>query len=156
VTLSLPLVAPVDGALGGLVAEPDLNDELQGACVLVIEDDALVRSALVGLLMAWGIKVFEASALSGALAIVADGVQPDLLISDYRLQAGDNGIEAVRQLRAALQQSLPAFLMSGDTDPELMAQAQAQGLTLLHKPVRPAKLRSLLRRLLKPQQSIGA
>jgi signal transduction histidine kinase/CheY-like chemotaxis protein len=151
VTLSLPLVAPVDGALGGLVAEPDLNDELQGACVLVIEDDALVRSALVGLLTAWGIKVFEASALSGALAIVANGVQPDLLISDYRLQAGDNGIEAVTQLRAALHQSLPAFLMSGDTDPELIAQAQAQGLTLLHKPVRPAKLRSLLRRLLKPQ-----
>jgi signal transduction histidine kinase/CheY-like chemotaxis protein len=151
VTLTLPTVAAVAGALGGLVSEPDLNDELQGACVLVIEDDALVRVALVGLLASWGIKVYEASALSGALAIVANGVQPDLLISDYRLQEGDNGIEAVTQLRVALGQALPAFLMSGDTDPELIAQAQVQGLTLLHKPVRPAKLRSLLRRLLKPQ-----
>jgi hypothetical protein len=38
--------------------------------------------------------------------------------------------------------------MSGDTDGGLMQAAKDAGLTLLHKPVRPAKLRSLLRHLL--------
>jgi hypothetical protein len=42
---------------------------------------------------------------------------------------------------------IPACLMSGDTDGELMQAARDAGLTLLHKPVRPAKLRALLRRL---------
>jgi hypothetical protein len=37
--------------------------------------------------------------------------------------------------------------MSGDTNSELMHVARQAGLTLLHKPVRPAKLRSLIRRL---------
>jgi hypothetical protein len=41
--------------------------------------------------------------------------------------------------------------MSGDTDAALMLKVHASGLTLLHKPVRPAKLRSLLRRLLADQ-----
>jgi hypothetical protein len=40
--------------------------------------------------------------------------------------------------------------MSGDVDAALMQAAKAAGLTLLHKPVRPAKLRSLLRHLSLP------
>ena len=48
---------------------------------------------------------------------------------------------------------IPACLLSGDTDPGLMQAAQEAGLTLLHKPVRPAKLRSLIRRLAKPYQA---
>ena len=41
----------------------------------------------------------------------------------------------------------PACLMSGDTSPELIHLSRQAGLTLLFKPVRPAKLRSLLRKL---------
>jgi DNA-binding NtrC family response regulator len=71
-----------------------------------------------------------------------------LILSDYRLQDGQNGIDAVQQLRNQLRYAVPACLMSGDTDAALMGAAHAAGLTLLHKPVRPAKLRNLLRRLL--------
>jgi len=42
-------------------------------------------------------------------------------------------------------------LISGDADPALLLAAQVAHLTLLHKPVRPAKLRSLLSRLLTVQ-----
>jgi CheY-like chemotaxis protein len=119
--------------------------------VLVIEDDALVRTALAGLLNGWGLEVHEAPGVMEALAAVSGGLRPDLLLSDYRLQQGDDGISAVAELRAALNHKVPACLMSGDTDAALMLKAQASGLTLLHKPVRPAKLRSLLRRLLADQ-----
>jgi CheY-like chemotaxis protein len=87
----------------------------------------------------------------GALALVSSGLRPNLLLSDYRLQRGDDGISAIANLRSALNRKVPACLMSGDTDAALMSKAQASGLTLLHKPVRPAKLRSLLRRLLADQ-----
>jgi len=73
---------------------------------------------------------------------------PQLIISDYRLPDGMDGIAGVRMLRTLMGRRVPACLMSGDTDPALMHAAQDASLTLLHKPVRPAKLRSLLRRLL--------
>jgi CheY-like chemotaxis protein len=120
--------------------------------VLVIEDDELVRRALVALLGGWGLRVAEAPGFQEARQQVADGVVPSVIISDYRLRDGQDGIEVVRLLRTQLGCTLPACLMSGDTDPGLMQAAQVAGLTLLHKPVRPAKLRSLLRRLLLDQR----
>jgi signal transduction histidine kinase/CheY-like chemotaxis protein len=151
VSLTLQRVPALPDSSPLLAPEPQVGDELAGARVLVIEDDALVRSALVGLLAGWGLEVHEASGVMGALALVSGGLRPNLLLSDYRLQQGDDGISAVAELRAALNHEVPACLMSGDTDADLMLKAQASGLTLLHKPVRPAKLRSLLRRLLADQ-----
>ena len=151
VTLTLPTVPGMLGTPPVAMPELQLGDDLTGARVLVIEDDALVRSALVGLLGGWGMEVHEASGVMGALALVSGGLRPDVLLSDYRLQNGDDGLGAVDELRVALNHKVPACLLSGDTDAALMMKAQASGLTLLHKPVRPAKLRNLLRRLLADQ-----
>jgi CheY-like chemotaxis protein len=148
VSLTLTTLPNMLGAMPVAMPDLPLGNELIGARALVIEDDALVRTALVGLLVGWGLEVHEASDAMSALALVNAGLRPDLILSDYRLQLGGDGICAVAELRAALNHSVPACLMSGDTDPALIAKAQASGLTLLHKPVRPAKLRSLLRRLL--------
>ena len=70
-----------------------------------------------------------------------------MVVCDYRLGEGENGIQLIARLRGLLGAGLAACLMSGDTDEELLRSAREAGLTLLHKPVRPAKLRSLLRRL---------
>lgn len=70
-----------------------------------------------------------------------------MIVSDYRLRGDENGIAAIAALQAAAGRSIAACLMSGDTDHTLIALARDAGLTLLHKPVRPAKLRSLLRSL---------
>jgi CheY-like chemotaxis protein len=148
VSLTLTTLPNMLGAMPVAMPELQLGNDLIGVKVLVIEDDALVRTALVGLLIGWGLDVHEASDATSALALVSAGLRPDLILSDYRLQPGDDGICAVADLRAALNHKVPACLMSGDTDAALIIKAQASGLTLLHKPVRPAKLRSLLRRLL--------
>ncbi len=147
-TLTLPKVAPATGTPEAVLSEREQKDDLLGAELLVIEDDALVRSALVGLLGGWGIRVYEAQGLNAAQQWIQNGLKPVLILSDYRLQDGQNGIDVVQQLRGQLRYAVPACLMSGDTDVALMGAAQAAGLTLLHKPVRPAKLRNLLRRLL--------
>jgi hypothetical protein len=39
-----------------------------------------------------------------------------------------------------LGESLPALLITGDTAPERLREAQASGIPLLHKPVSPGKL----------------
>lgn len=152
-SLTLPVVAALPAARPAPPAETSLPDDLCDALALVIEDDDLVRHALTGLLRGWGLRVMPARGLQQARDQVSEGGVPGVIISDYRLQDGPDGIEVVQQLRAAWGAHIPACLMSGDTDASLMQAAQAAGLTLLHKPVRPAKLRSLLRHLLSDQRT---
>lgn len=131
-------------------------EALAGLVVLVIEDDALARAGLVGLLESWGCVVGSAEGLSTALWQLRHGLAPRVIVSDYRLRDGEDGMSVIRALRAAAGQTIPACLMSGDTDSGLMKAARQAGLTLLHKPVRPAKLRSLIRRLAAEIQGEGS
>jgi signal transduction histidine kinase/CheY-like chemotaxis protein len=125
--------------------------------VLVLEDDRLSREAVGSLLLSWGFSVRTADTLAVALQQIEDEGPPDLVVSDYRLAEWVNGIDAVLQLRAAANRPIPACLMSGTSTPALVQAAREVGLTLLQKPVRPAKLRSLLRRLLAtPGQDQGS
>jgi len=119
--------------------------ELAGLRVLLVEDDALVRQSVQALLGSWGCVVQAAAGLNDALMLVESGPAPDLLLSDYRLGDGRNGMEVIVALRDCVGGDVSACLMSGDVNAELMQLARAAGLTLLHKPVRPAKLRSFLR-----------
>jgi len=145
--LLLPRVAPQPVLFLQAPAELVSADDLRGVAALVVEDDELVRAALMALLQGWGLQVYEASGMFEAVNLLEAGCQPAVIISDYRLQDGYDGLQVVHELRRLLKSSTPACLMSGDTDAELMQAAKHVGLTLLHKPVRPAKLRSLLRRL---------
>lgn len=150
-TLNLPSAAGPQAQEVEVTKDKVVPDDVRDRCALVVEDDALARSALVGLLVSWGMRVAQARGASDAIECLAQGLVPDVIVSDYRLQEGHNGMQLVQGLRQRLGTATPACLMSGDTDPGLIQAAQAAGLTLLHKPVRPAKLRSLLRHLLMEQ-----
>jgi CheY-like chemotaxis protein len=151
-SVRVPRVVP--GPEQDAAAAADLPEKSEGllVTVLVIEDDDMVRQALVGLLQSWGMTVAEASDLQGAQGLIEHGLVPGLIISDYRLNETLNGILVVARLRQQLGSSVPACLISGDIDPALIQDAQQAGLTLLHKPVRPAKLRNLLRHLVADQR----
>lgn len=154
--LELPL-AP-EGDLQALMAaaEPSQQvDDVRGLRILVIEDDRQSAQALRGLLDSWGCVVAVVEGLQGALTVVDGGFVPDLVLSDFRLRAGESGMQTLRSLRTQLERPLPACLMSGDTDPELIQACRDAGLPLLHKPVRPGKLRTLIRRLARPQPAPG-
>ena len=135
---------------------PSSFDDVAGLRVFVVEDDLLVREALVSLLASWRVEVLVADSLAMALKIFNRDALPDVILSDYRLGEGGSGIEVIAQLRAAAGRQLPACLISGDADAALLQAAAAASLALLHKPVRPAKLRSLLRRLSQAAPDGGA
>jgi len=133
---------------------PELVDtvalaSLQGVKVLVIEDDPLASEGLGGLQSSWGCSVSSATSVREALEMIPVIGEPDIIVSDYRLPEGGNGIAAVGLLRQLVGHQVAACLLSGDTDQALVQRAREAGLTLLHKPVRPAKLRSLLRSLVR-------
>jgi signal transduction histidine kinase/CheY-like chemotaxis protein len=123
--------------------------------VLLVEDDPLSRDAMRGLLESWGMVVTPSGSLDAALLQISRAGPPDLIVSDYRLPGGVNGIEAIARLRAQAGRSLPACLVSGDIDPQVLQSVRQAGLTLLNKPVRPAKLRSLIRRLMQERAATG-
>jgi signal transduction histidine kinase len=125
-------------------------DQTMGKLVLVIDDDALVLDSMRGVLKSWGCSVATANSCAAALVCLAELERtPDLIISDYRLADGDNGIRLIERLRKALRAPVPAFLISGDTAPERLREARASGYYLLHKPVLPITLRATISQLLK-------
>ncbi|HEY7300180.1 MAG TPA: ATP-binding protein [Xanthobacteraceae bacterium] len=138
------------------VTAPVAADISRGKVVVVIDDDALVLDSVGGILRSWGCKVITADSLASAASALAGEPRPDLIISDYRLADGQSGIAAIAKLRDAFGPAIPAFLMSGDTAPERLREAQESGHHLLHKPVRPMRLRAMVNQLLKGPQVAGA
>ena len=115
--------------------------------VLLIEDNDNAREAVRGLLQSWGYTVQVASSLSEARDLVSRLGAPDLILSDFHLGATEDGIVCIQTLREIAGWAIPACLISGDTNGDFLQSVAAADLPLLHKPVRPAKLRSLLRRM---------
>jgi signal transduction histidine kinase/CheY-like chemotaxis protein len=119
--------------------------DIHGMRVMLIEDDELGRAALKGLLQSWGCVVVEASTASNALERWDMHLLPDFILTDYRLLGMQNGVDAVRSLRQAAGREVPACVISGDTAEDVKECINTAGLLLLQKPVKPAKLRSVLR-----------
>ncbi|HSV24379.1 MAG TPA: ATP-binding protein [Xanthobacteraceae bacterium] len=120
-----------------------------GKLIVEIDDDALALDGMGGLLRSWGCRVVAARSAAEALIALADAGPPDLVISDFHLTDQRTGIDAIEQLRTAFGSPIPAFLVSGDISPALLQEAQRSGYHLLHKPVDPMPLRTMLNRLLK-------
>jgi two-component system, sensor histidine kinase len=130
-------------------------DVAMGKLVVVIDDDTRVLEGMSGLLRNWGCRVIVAATPEAAMAGVSDigtGARPDLIISDYRLADEQTGITAIAKLREAYG-AIPAFVMSGDTAPDALREAQESGHHLLHKPVQPMLLRTMVSRFLKSEHA---
>jgi CheY-like chemotaxis protein len=115
--------------------------------VMVIEDDPLSSLAITGLLNSWGCHVNTYQDADGACAGIKDIPLPNIIVSDYRLPGEKSGVDAIRAIREFCESAIPAVLVSGDKNEELRSLASAEGLVLLSKPLQPAKLRNLLRRI---------
>lgn len=120
-----------------------------GATILVIEDDTMVLDAMRHVLDGWGYRVTTAFTARAALESLSAGdADPDLIIADYCLPGGETGVAAIEALRDRAGRALPAIIVTGDIASASMRDLSQSGFHVLRKPVRPAKLRALLRHLL--------
>ena len=142
--VELPAAAP------GLITErahPIASQGLNGLHVVLVDDDELARASTLGLLESWGCQVTAADDPSGILSALADATRPpDIILSDYQITGTSNGLQIIQQLRDHFGKPIPAVILSGDTSPATAATIHKADIPLLHKPVRPAKLRALLQR----------
>ena len=101
--------------------------------VLIVEDDALVRSGIVHALKSWGAEVLEADSEQEGLALLALG--PSVVLADVRLPPNGCGL---RVAEAALRsRSRPRVLaISGEATPSEAFQLAQMGVTAyLPKPL---------------------
>lgn len=110
----------------GIAETFDLN-------VLIIDDERSVRVALRTLLEEMGCACMEAASTEEAISAVQTH-RPDLVLADFRLRGEDNGITAIRAIRSRWA-AVPAVLVSGDTAPDRLLEAERAGIRLLHKPL---------------------
>jgi PAS domain S-box-containing protein len=120
--------------------------------VLVIDDDALVRKSTQGIIESWGSRVSMAASLHEVKEIHGKA-DFDLVICDYCLPDGD-GVGMADWIKVNFKMQPLFILISGDTSPQVLQKVNERGIQLLHKPVRPAKLRSLIQFLLH-QKTLG-
>jgi len=142
-TLEVPLTDPDQIQSIAATVEQKVPNLLRGKLIVVIDDEASVRLGMQSLLDSWGCKCVTAMDAEEMLRSLA-GRAPDFIIADLRLRGSATGIEAIRTMRAALGDSIPAVLISGDTATEQLRKVSAAGLTLMHKPLKPIRLRALL------------
>ncbi|HYH19747.1 MAG TPA: PAS domain-containing hybrid sensor histidine kinase/response regulator [Azospirillum sp.] len=128
-------------------AETPAGPAAPKASVLCIDNDADILDGMRTLLGGWGCRVRTAADL-GQARTAADAEPPDLLLVDLHLGGEADGFACVDDLRRRLHADVPAVLITADRSEAVKAQAAAAGLPLLNKPLRPAALRTLMRRLL--------
>ena len=123
--------------------------------ILVIDDESAILNATKLLLSDWGCNdIILADCAAAALAALAqDNLPPQVILADYRLRNNQTGVQAIQQIQAHFATSIPAIIITGDTAPERLREAQASGHHLLHKPLAPAQLRALLRHILVEQKN---
>ncbi len=114
--------------------------------VLCVDNDPRILGGMRQVLEGWGCRVEAATGTSGALAIVATGAGPDVVLADYHLD-GETGLDVIAALRERLGPSLPAVLVTADRSAEMRAMAAAMDVPVVNKPLKPAVLRSLMTRM---------
>src|SRR5581483_5577191 len=116
--------------------------------VILIDDERTIREATRELLRPMHVNVLLAGTIAEAVALARDsGEQIEMILSDWRLRGQENGVEAVRAVRAGCGEATPAVLITGDTSPELLKLAHESGLVVLHKPLQPRQLVRLIKHL---------
>ena len=108
-------------------------DRPRGLRVLVIDDEAMVRDSMRLLLLGLHCEVHLADGVAEARAVAAEHML-DLVLSDLRLRGGESGLAAISAVRVH-QPRLAAVLITGDTAPNRIREAEAAGVPLLFKPV---------------------
>lgn len=122
---------------------------LEGAKILIVENDPSSAEAMAQLLEKWGCDVAKTISTSDALErIGALGGTPDAIIADLHLDSDESGLEAVNAIRQQVKSEIPAMIVTADYSVDAAREAAVCGFELLKKPVKPAEMRSLLSFLL--------
>lgn len=159
--LSLPsakLAARAEQALRtGQGAAADAGVSLAGIDVLVVENDPVVRAAMIQTLETWRCRVRAASDTSTAIdTLGSSDWMPDLVMADQHLDNGDLGTRTVEAIRQVAGRDLPAIILTADPSDETEVLAASAGAEMMRKPAKRAQLRAMITHALQSKRTDAA
>ena len=135
-TVSLLLPACEDAAAPvGTVAPDSTATSIDGARLLLVEDNDDLAEVTAALLSRLGCEVRRAADPQGALRLIADEPAFDVVLSDIKMPGGMDGLGLARVLRESCP-DLPVVLISGYAAQPLAGE----GFIVLDKPCQPYEL----------------
>jgi signal transduction histidine kinase/CheY-like chemotaxis protein len=119
--------------------------DLRGITVALVDDNREIRDTASKLLQHWGCEVFAGELPEQVLGLLKSAeLQPDIFICDYRLPQTLTAIDGIMLLRQKWSEHIPVLVLTGDTAPQTLQNIKSSGAFLLHKPISPARLRSIM------------
>jgi two-component system, chemotaxis family, CheB/CheR fusion protein len=116
--------------------------------ILVVEDDSEVRDLLEVSLSAEGHQVMTANDGVEALDLLdRSALQPGLVISDFNLPNGMDGLCVAAKLRGRLRRFVPVIILTGDISTRTLRDIAQQKCEHLNKPASLKELVAAIERL---------
>jgi two-component system CheB/CheR fusion protein len=114
-----------------------------------VDDDPEVRELLELYLNGEGHRTVTAPDGVAALALATRGtVRPDLILADYNLPNGMDGLQVAAKLRDALHRDIPVIILTGDISTGTLGNVARYDCVQLSKPVKLTELTQAIERLL--------
>jgi two-component system, chemotaxis family, CheB/CheR fusion protein len=125
------------------------EDVRHAGSILIVEDDPEVRDLLEHLLKEEGYRTAAAPDGAAALNLVAEGKMcPDLILTDFNLPNGMDGLQVTARLREKLHRKIPAVILTGDISTGTSREIALQNCAKLDKPVKLTDLTEVIERLI--------
>lgn len=148
--VQVPICLP-EPALAASPAAAQPDSPLTGRRMLVVDNDSRILMGMQALLEQWGMRCDTAHDFDEVLEQRLEA--PDVLLVDLHLDAGETGDRLVEKLRRHWQRPhLPAVVITADRSEAWRRTLAECGIPLLHKPLRPGKLRAVLSQLIARQE----
>jgi len=156
---TIEVARPPSGTTPRLERRPDRSENAtvkaprRTGAVLVIEDDPELRDLLALSLTKDGHRTTAVPDGPAALGLVAQGtMQPDLVLADYNLPNGMDGLEVSTKLREELHREVPVIILTGDISSDALSAIAGQNRRQLTKPVQLTELTEAVQALLPPTE----
>ncbi len=118
--------------------------------ILVVEDDPEVSELLELVIKEEGHRVVTAPDGVAALELVARGTErPDLMLADYNLPNGMDGLQLTAKLRERLHREVPVIVLTGDISTGTLRDIALQNCVQLNKPVKSKELTQAIQHCLR-------
>src|ERR1700691_244852 len=131
------------------LGEPRVEAVRRNGEILIIEDDPELRDLLDHLLKEEGYRTAVVPHGAAALGLVAEGaIHPDLILTDFNLPNGMDGLQASAKLREKLHRKTPVIILTGDISTGTSREIALQNYVKLNKPVKLKELTQVIQELI--------
>lgn len=142
-SIQVPISEADPKANAPVTADPVPDETNDKPVVLFVDDYPDIVASTSRLFRGWGFDIHVAYDAEEALGHIEKGLEPDIIVSDYRLP-GMNGVEMIAAIRDLTSPDLPALLITGDAAAKELKDARSSVIAILSKPARPRELKAII------------